>query len=106
MGYRESNIGSRQGAHRVGTTAPTAKMTISCCGARWIGVDRAHCCRRTGGCGRVFDDAVLWDRHRRYRRCLDPRSVSMIRSAEGIWLRSIEQPPARRARRTRSPTRS
>lgn len=83
----------------MGTTAPTGQMTISCCGARWVGVDRAHCCRRTGGCGRVFDDAALWDQHRRYRRCLDPRSLSLIASAEGIWLRPLERPSAGRTRR-------
>lgn len=39
-------------------------MRMSCCGTEWVGPDRAHCCRRFGGCGAVFDDAALWDTHR------------------------------------------
>jgi hypothetical protein len=48
----------------------TAREQVSmiCCGRRWVGVDRAHCCRRTAGCGHVFDDVALWDRHRRRGR--------------------------------------
>ncbi len=47
----------------------TAREQVSmfCCGRRWVGVDRAHCCRRTAGCGHVFDDVALWERHRRRR---------------------------------------
>jgi hypothetical protein len=64
--------------------------TMCCCGVHWVGADRAHCCRRTGGCGHVFDDAALWDRHRRYGRCLDPRSLGLISTTDGTWLRALE----------------
>jgi len=39
------------------------QVSMVCCGRRWVGVDRGHCCRPTAGCGHVFDDVVLWDRH-------------------------------------------
>jgi hypothetical protein len=70
----------------------TAREQVSmfCCGRRWVGVDRAHCCRRTAGCGHVFDDVALWDRHRRRRRCLDPRSLGLIPTIDGVWLRALE----------------
>ena len=70
----------------------TAREQVSmfCCGRRWVGVDRAHCCRRTAGCGHVFDDGALWDRHRRRGRCLDPRSLGLIPTIDGIWLRALE----------------
>jgi len=70
-------------------------MALSCCGATWVGVDRAHCCRRTGGCGHVFDDAALWDRHRRYGRCLDPHSLDLTATTDGMWLRTLEPPDPR-----------
>ena len=50
----------------------------------------AHCCRRIAGCGHVFDGAALWDRHRRRGRCLDPRSLDLIRTTDGTWLRALE----------------
>ena len=70
----------------------TAREQVSmfCCGRRWVGVDRAHCCRRTAGCSHVFDDVALWDRHRRRGRCLDPRSLGLIPTIDGIWLRALE----------------
>ena len=70
----------------------TAREQVSmvCCGRRWVGVDRAHCCRRTRGCGHVFDDVALWDRHRRRGQCLDPRSLDLIPTIDGIWLRALE----------------
>ena len=57
---------------------------VSCCGQRWEGAERAHCCRRTGGCGRVFDNPRLFDRHRRVRGCLDPAELGLVR-ADDIW---------------------
>lgn len=57
---------------------------ISCCGSSWVGAERAHCCRRTGGCGQVFDDARLFDRHRRYNRCVDPAELGLV-DGDGIW---------------------
>jgi hypothetical protein len=54
------------------------QVSLFCCGRRWVGVDRAHCCRRTAGCGHVFDDAAHRDRHRHRGRCLDPRSLDRI----------------------------
>jgi hypothetical protein len=63
---------------------------MSCCGTSWVGVDRAHCCRRTGGCGHVFDDALLWDAHRPARRCVDPHSLGLVQTTAGIWLRALE----------------
>ncbi len=66
------------------------QLTMFCCGARWVGVERAHCCRRTAGCGHVFDDVVLWDRHRRDGRCLDPRTLDLIPTTDGTWLRALQ----------------
>jgi hypothetical protein len=66
---------------------------MSCCGASWVGVDRAHCCRRTGGCGHVFDDAQLWDAHRPARRCVDPHTLGLVQTTTGIWLRALELVP-------------
>jgi len=66
------------------------QVSMFCCGRRWVGVNRAHCCRRTAGCGHVFDDAALWDRHRRRGRCLDPRSLDLIPTTDGTWLRALE----------------
>ena len=68
---------------------------MSCCGTDWVGVDRAHCCRRTGGCGHVFDDAQLWDAHRPARVCMDPRSVGLAQTTNGIWLRAPDLAPNR-----------
>lgn len=68
---------------------------MSCCGVSWVGVDRAHCCRRTGGCGHVFDDVRVWDAHRPGRRCVDPHSVGLVQTTTGIWLPTRERvPPA------------
>ncbi len=82
-----------------------------CCGVEWAGADRAHCCRRTGGCGHVFDDAGLWDQHRRNGRCLDPRSIDLVLTTNGLWLRTLEseaasESPRRRARPARSRVKS
>jgi hypothetical protein len=63
---------------------------MSCCGSSWVGVDRAHCCRRTGGCGHVFDDAQLWDAHRPARRCVEPHALGLIQTTTGIWLRALD----------------
>jgi hypothetical protein len=68
---------------------------MSCCGAHWVGADRAHCCRRTGGCGHVFDDAQLWDAHRVRGICLDPRSRGMVPTTDGIWLQTLDLVPRR-----------
>jgi hypothetical protein len=56
---------------------------MSCCAATWVGPDRAHCCRRTRGCGQVFDDAALYDIHRRAGTCLDPRTLGLLQTATG-----------------------
>jgi hypothetical protein len=58
----------------------------------WVGPDRAHCCRRTRGCGQVFDDAALYDIHRRAGTCLDPRTLGLVQTRNGIWLRAIDHP--------------
>jgi len=61
----------------------------SCCELTWVGVDRAHCCRRTGGCGLVFDDAELFDAHRPGGTCADPRALGgLVQTKNGIWLRA------------------
>ena len=54
----------------------------------WVGLDRAHCCRRTRGCGRVFDDATLWDAHRRRGNCVDPAELGFTQTRNAIWLRT------------------
>jgi hypothetical protein len=68
-------------------------LRMTCCGADWVGVERAHCCRRTGGCGHVFDDAELWDTHRRSGTCADPRSLNLAQTKNGIWLRALDLVP-------------
>jgi hypothetical protein len=65
-------------------------LRMSCCGIDWVGVDRAHCCRRTGGCGHVFDDAQLWDAHRPAWVCVDPPSLGLVHTTNGIWLRALD----------------
>ncbi|OLM09238.1 hypothetical protein Ae707Ps1_6185c [Pseudonocardia sp. Ae707_Ps1] len=63
-------------------------VRFSCCGLSWVGVDRAHCCRRTGGCGAVFDDAELWDSHRRHGRCsAAPIDLGLVQTKNGVWIR-------------------
>ena len=82
--------GTRSGAATRHTSRHGEQVSMVCCGMRWVGVDRAHCCRRTAGCGHVFDDVALWDRHRRRGRCLDPRSLDLIPTTDGTWLRALE----------------
>jgi hypothetical protein len=65
---------------------------MNCCGMNWVGPDRAHCCRRTRGCGHVFDDAALFDAHRRNGSCLAPHSLSLIQTRNGIWLQALDHP--------------
>ncbi|MCY7340281.1 MAG: hypothetical protein LH603_00035 [Pseudonocardia sp.] len=65
-------------------------LRMACCGVEWVGVERAHCCRRTGGCGHVFDDAALWDAHRRDGRCTDPGVLNLLQTRNGIWVRALE----------------
>lgn len=60
-----------------------------CCGVTWVKIERAHC-RRTGGSGHVFDDAALWDQHRRHRHCLDSRTLDLIHTSDGTWLRALQ----------------
>jgi hypothetical protein len=82
---------------------------MSCCGMSWVGPDRAHCCRRTNGCGQVFDDAALYDAHRSHGTCLDPLTVNLVRTRNGIWLRPLDHPeltPNTRTRSSRSATTS
>jgi hypothetical protein len=64
-------------------------LRMSCCGLSWVGPDRAHCCRRSRGCGAVFDDAGLFDAHRRRGACLDPRELDLVQTKNGIWLRGL-----------------
>lgn len=71
--------------------APVRLVWMSCCGREWVGPDRAHCCARTGGCGQVFDDAELWDAHRSAAGCADPRSLGLVQTRNGIWLRTLDQ---------------
>lgn len=77
---------------------------MSCCGATWVGVERAHCCRRTSGCGQVFDDAELWDGHRSRGKCVDPRALGWVSTKNGIWLRGLDLVPAGTRRRTAGAT--
>ncbi|RZT88452.1 hypothetical protein EV383_5394 [Pseudonocardia sediminis] len=73
-------------------TLPGVQLVrMTCCGREWVGPDRAHCCARTGGCGQVFDDAVLWDSHRKAGHCLDPRTLDLVQTRNGIWLRTLDQ---------------
>ena len=62
----------------------------SCCDRTWVGADRAHCCIRTGGCGNIFDDAELFDAHRDRGACTDPRTLNLVPTKNGIWLRILD----------------
>jgi len=64
----------------------------ACCGRSWVGADRAHCCARTGGCDGVFDDAALFDAHRDHGTCIDPRTLDLVPTKNGIWLRILDRP--------------
>ncbi|WP_254850157.1 MULTISPECIES: hypothetical protein [unclassified Pseudonocardia] len=59
-------------------------VRVVCCGRDWAGSDRAHCCRRFGGCGEVFDDAELWDGHRPSGVCLAPGTLGLTQTKNGI----------------------
>jgi hypothetical protein len=55
-----------------------------------LGRSRPHALlhpHRTGGCGHVFDDADLIDHHRDNATCTDPRTLNVISTKNGIWLR-------------------
>lgn len=69
-------------------------LRMTCCGSSWVGVERAHCCTRTRGCGHVFDDAPLWDAHRPATGCVDPHSLDLVQTKNGIWVRSPETVPS------------
>lgn len=69
---------------------PAARLV--CCGRSWGGVERAHCCRRFGGCGHVFDDAALWDTHRAGGRCVAPHELGLLQTTTGTWIRALEHP--------------
>jgi hypothetical protein len=66
-------------------------LWLRCCGREWVGSDRAHCCARDGfaGCGEVFDDAELFDAHRLGGRCAMPRRLGLLKTKNGIWLRTL-----------------
>ena len=66
--------------------------SIACCGRRWAGPDRAHCCRRHRGCGHVFDDADLWDAHRPRGRCLPPDELGLALTSEDVWVPVLISP--------------
>ncbi len=55
----------------VSRASAVALLRMSCCDTGWVGVDRAHCCLRVGGCDHVFD-AQRWDAHRPARVCVGP----------------------------------
>ena len=59
-------------------------LSISCagCGARWYGIDRAHC----PACHRTFADADLFDRHRVDDECVNPVRLGMVKHQKtGVW---------------------
>jgi hypothetical protein len=68
---------------------------MTCCGREWVGLDRAHCCARTGfsGCGHVFDDAELFDAHRHLAMCVHPAGLDLVQTKNGIWLRALDLVP-------------
>jgi hypothetical protein len=59
------------------------------CGARWFGLDRAHCtaCRTH----QTFDDVELFDAHRRDGTCLPPSRLGLVRNKGGIWQRRVRR---------------
>lgn len=39
----------------------------------------------------MFDDAELWDFHRKAGSCRDPRALGLVQTRNGIWLRTLDQ---------------
>lgn len=39
----------------------------------------------------MFDDAELWDAHRRRGACLDPHGLDLVQTRNGIWMRALDQ---------------
>jgi hypothetical protein len=67
-------------------------LTNHCpCGVSWWGILRAHCCKRSGGCGEVFDDGELFDQHRLQGECGWPSRLGLVRNKGGIWHRRGDQ---------------
>jgi len=64
-------------------------LTHSCgrCGARWSGLDRAHCTACPAH--RTFDDVALYDAHRQNGQCLAPSRLGLVRNKGGIWQRRL-----------------
>lgn len=38
----------------------------------------------------MFDDAELWDTHRKRGVCLDPGQLGLVQTRNGIWLRALD----------------
>ncbi|RTL68942.1 MAG: hypothetical protein EKK42_08310 [Pseudonocardiaceae bacterium] len=56
------------------------------CGSVWAGTDRAHC----PSCCQTFDDPALFDDHRESGACTDGRSLSLVQTKNGIWVRPFQ----------------
>lgn len=57
---------------------------ITCrCGATWSGEDRMHC----GACHLTFDDIESFDAHRPDDHCVQPLTLGLEVTKNGIWYR-------------------
>jgi hypothetical protein len=48
------------------------------------------------GCGRVFDDAELFDNHRVDGECENPVKLGMVRNKGGVWIEAVQVVTRRR----------
>jgi hypothetical protein len=66
-------------------------LTHGCarCGARWFGLDRAHCtaCPQH----RTFDDVELYDAHRPDGTCIPPSALGPIKNKGEFWQRRADR---------------
>jgi hypothetical protein len=65
------------------------------CGARWFGLDRAHCVACPAH--QTFDDVELYDAHRLDGGCAPPSSLGLVKNKGQIWIRGSRALRRRRA---------
>jgi hypothetical protein len=66
-------------------------LTHGCgrCGARWFGLERAHC--TACSVHQTFDDVELCDTHRPDGSCAAPSALGLVKNKGGIWVRRTDR---------------